>query len=242
MAKVDYPIPRMIWAEQLICCRDLSEQAPIRYSTGNRHDTRADHAASSHQAFRQRADHGYLAGHHMFSGHAALVQTGFLGFRLIRTELPLLLNGSNRNQTSTEETCDVTNPLDAIDSNIFAYSYRHDLGRKASVGSSILTSPGTDEHDRDIAMESSSPLACSNSGTDLVEDMDGFQLDGDDSIRGKEYGPALSSRQQHAIRYLYSSKSGNPGPGIPVECIATSQDIDTSIIARGFINPTVGEK
>ena len=40
-------------------------------------------------------------------------------------------------------------------------------------------------------MGSSSPLAYSNDGSDLVQDMDGFQLDGDESNRGKECGLAL---------------------------------------------------
>ena len=41
-------------------------------------------------------------------------------------------------------------------------------------------------------MESSSPLANSHGGSDLVIDMDRFQLDVDDSLKGKGYDEAVS--------------------------------------------------
>jgi hypothetical protein len=70
-------------------------------------------------------------------------------------------------------------PLGTINYNHFAFANGRNLGRATSFGSSVMTAPGTDEHDRDIVMESSSPRAYSNAGSDLVEDMDSCQLEGD---------------------------------------------------------------
>ncbi|GHJ88177.1 hypothetical protein NliqN6_4579 [Naganishia liquefaciens] len=118
-------------------------------------------------------------------------QIGFQDSRPIRTEIPRL-DIVNSVGASLEEACDDSNPLGSIDSNRFVVPYRHDLLRSDSVGSSIVTAPGTDEHDRDIVMESSSPLANSHGGSDLVTDMDNFQLDVDDSLKGKGDDEAVS--------------------------------------------------
>lgn len=96
----------------------------------------------------------------------------------IRTELPRLESVNQDLQNTVIGPRNSMDPPGAINDNHFTSSYRHVLGRTTSFGSSVLTAPGTDERDRDVVMESSSPLAYSNAGSDLVQDMDECQLEG----------------------------------------------------------------
>lgn len=110
----------------------------------------------------------------------AFTSSARAGSQRIRAEMPRIESPSNRNvQNSTGETLTSMEPLGQINYNHFAFSNGRDLGRTTSFGSSIMTAPGTDEQDRDVIMESSSPRAYSNAGSDLVEDMDSCQLEGD---------------------------------------------------------------